>query len=421
MALALGLFIAMYVGMLAFTEWRAHIALVAAALFIVLGILPLDQVIGSVEWNVILMIGGTMGTVYFFVESKMPARMADALLERTPNVKWAIIALALFAGFISAFMDNVATVLMIAPVAMAIAEKQKINPVTMLVAISISSNLQGAATLVGDTTSILMGGYAGMDFLDFFWFQGRAGMFWVVEVSAVVSALVLAFMLRKENQPIVASGKTEVTDYFPTAMLLLTVGLLIGASFIPTKPELTNGYICVGIYLVCIVRELVQKHNQEGVAASLKELDFKTLLLLVGIFIVIGGITAAGVIDAIAQLFVDICGSDLFMTYTVIVWFSVAVSAIIDNIPFVATMLPVVAGMAQIMGIEPYILYFGLLSGATLGGNITPIGASANITTLGILEKAGFPVKAKDFMKISVPFTLSAVVTGYVLIWLIWS
>ncbi len=421
MELALILFAVTYVCMMLFTQYRSYIAIISAGVFISLGIIPLSQIAGAVEWNVILMIGGTMGTMFFFVESKMPALMADGILSRTPNVKWAIIALSLFSGLISAFMDNVATVLMLAPVALAIAKKQNVNPVSMLVAISISSNLQGAATLVGDTTSILMGGYAGMDFLDFFFFRGRIGIFWVVEASAVVSIFVLAFLFRKNRQLIVSREKTKVTDFFPTYMLLLTVGLLIFASFFPNKPELTNGYICVGIFLVCVIRELIFKRNLKGIAGAFREIDYKTLFLLVGLFIIIGGIKNAGVIDAIAQLFVKICGNNLFLTYTTVVWFSVAISSFIDNIPYVATMLPVVTGMASLMNIEPFILYFGLLSGATLGGNITPIGASANIAALGILEKNGYFVKPGQFMKISVPFTLAAVFTGYILIWIIWA
>jgi Na+/H+ antiporter NhaD/arsenite permease-like protein len=106
--------------------------------------------------------------------------------------------------------------------------------------------------------------------------------------------------------------------------------------------------------------------------------------------------------------------------YTVIVFASVLISAVVDNIPYVLTMLPVVTGVASAMGVEPYVLYFGLLVGATLGGNITPIGASANITGIGILRKEGHEVRAKDFMKISVPFTLTAVLSGYLFIWIFW-
>ena len=106
--------------------------------------------------------------------------------------------------------------------------------------------------------------------------------------------------------------------------------------------------------------------------------------------------------------------------YTLIVWASVLFSAFIDNIPYVATMLPVTGKIAALMGVDPTLLYFGLLAGATLGGNLTPIGASANITGLGILKKEGYEVSAKEFMKISVPFTLAAVLSGYILVWIIW-
>lgn len=139
-----------------------------------------------------------------------------------------------------------------------------------------------------------------------------------------------------------------------------------------------------------------------------------------GLFVVIGGISEVGVINDISKIFSRFGKGNLFLIYTIIVWFSVFISAFIDNIPYTATMLPVVSKIAQEMGIQPYLLYFGLLVGATLGGNITPIGASAIITGLGILRKEGYEVKAKDFMKLSIPFTLTAVITGYILTWIIW-
>jgi Na+/H+ antiporter NhaD/arsenite permease-like protein len=142
--------------------------------------------------------------------------------------------------------------------------------------------------------------------------------------------------------------------------------------------------------------------------------------LLSGLFIVIAGITEAGVVNEISKLFVRISGGNLLAIYSLLVWASVIFSAFIDNIPYVATMLPVTAGIAKLMGVDPTILYFGLLCGATLGGNLTPIGASANITALGILRKNGFEASTWDFMKISIPFTLTAVISGYLLVWLIW-
>ena len=420
MTLALIIFLCTYVLLLALPKYRAYVSLTAAALFVILGILPASEIFASVNWNVILMIGGTMGTTFFFTESKMPALLADIIIKRTPNVKVAIIALSLFAGIISAFVDNVATVLMVAPVALTISRKLKISPVPSVIAIAISSNLQGAATLVGDTTSILLGTYAGMDFLDFFFYKGNPGLFWVVEISAIFATLVLLWVFRKEKQAICMECDSTVEDYFPTAMLVGTILLLILASFLPHKPEVTNGLICMSLFLVCLIRELLFKKHQRLALDAVKSIDFFTLALLAGLFIVIAGISRAGVVDAIAQLFVRISGSNIFVMYTLIVWASVLFSAFIDNIPYVAAMLPVVTGIANLLGVEPTLLYFGLLSGATLGGNLTPIGASANIAGLGILRKEGHNVSVGQFMRISVPFTLTAVVCGYLLIWLIW-
>ena len=219
MTYAIILFAVTYVLMLAFGKYRAYIALGSAAIFIVSGMLPVDQIFGAIDFNVLMMIAGTMGLVQLFIDSKMPSLLADMVMEKVPNVQMAAVALALFAGIISAFVDNVATVLMVAPIALEICKKLKTNPVPFIIAIAVSSNLQGAATL----------------------------------------------------------------------------------------------------------------------------------------------------------------------------------------------------------GIEPTLLYFGLLTGATLGGNCTPIGASANIAGIGILRKAGYEVKTKDFTRIGIPFTLAAVIPAYIYFWLLYA
>ncbi len=421
MTLALVIFLCTYVLLLVLPRFRAYIALASAAAFVVLGILPLSDVPAAIDWNVLLMIAGTMGLVSLFIESRMPSLMADVLISRVPNEKWAVVALALFAGIVSAFVDNVATVLMVAPVALNIAKKLNISPVPSIICIAISSNLQGAATLVGDTTSILLGGYAGMDFLDFFWFHGRPGMFFVVEAGALVSMFVLLYIFRKDNAPITCTERTAVTDYVPSILLGGAVVLLICASFLPDKPAITNGLICTGLFLVGLIRAAIKGKSFSAFSRHLGEIDFFTLLLLGGLFVVIGGITEAGVVDKVAEIFVSISGDNIFLIYTLIVWASVLLSAFIDNIPYVATMLPVVSGIAGLLGVDPHLLYFGLLTGATLGGNLTPIGASANITALGILRRDGHKVSTREFMRYGVPFTLSAVATGYLLIWLIWA
>ena len=420
MVLALVLFIIMYVLLLLFPRYRPWIALGTALVFVILQIMPLQEILGSINFNVLMMIAGTMGIVSLFIESGMPSLMADIIVDKMPNVKWTIVALALFAGIVSAFVDNVATVLMIAPVAIAIARKFEISPIAMVIAISVSSNLQGAATLVGDTTAILLGGYADMTFMDFFVFHGKAGIFWAVELGALLTAGVLLILFRKETQPTVGKDRTVVKDYVPTILLAGTVVLLIIASFIPNTPEYINGYICMTLLIIGLIWNVIKKRSLLGITKPVSEIDYETLLLLTGLFIVIGGITQAGVIDEIAKLFLKIGSGNLFVIYMLIVWVSVALSAFVDNIPYVATMLPVVQGIAAGMGVEPYVLYFGLLIGATLGGNLTPVGASANITAIGMLQREGYIVKTRDFMRIGIPFSLVAVLSGSIFVWLVW-
>lgn len=449
---ALILFAATYILMMAFQKIRPYVAIGSALIFIALGTIAsaspdlfgsgffnvgestysygVAQALGEIDWNVLMMIAGTMGTVYLFIESKMPQLMSDILISKMPNVKWAIVCLSLFAGIVSAFVDNVATVLMIAPVALAFCKKVNISPVPSIICIAVSSNLQGAATLVGDTTSILLAKSANLDFSDFFVDSGKPGMFWVVEAGAIVSALIILFMFRKDNAKIEFNARTKVEDKFPTFLLVGTIVLLIAASFIPYKdgaaegqfykPDITNGLICIGFFIIGIIREVFFNKNYKIVKDTFKEIDYYTIALLTGLFIVIGGIKSAGVIDVIGNGIAKLGSGSEFIIYTIIVWISVILSAFIDNIPYTATMLTIVPVIAADMDMEPKLLYYGLLCGATLGGNLTPIGASANIAGIGILKKEGYEVKATTFMKYGVPFTLAAVLTGYILIWFIW-
>ena len=421
---AIILFAATYVLMLTFSKYRPYIALVSGVIFIATGMLPLNQIIASLDFNVLLMIAGTMGLVALFIESRMPELLADLIMEKVPNVQWAAVSLGLFAGVISAFVDNVATVLMIAPVALEICKKLKTNPVPFIIGIAVSSNLQGAATLVGDTTAIMLGSALDMSFMDFFWYQGKPSIFFAVELGAVLSAVILYVIFRKEKSPIPRSGhRTEVSDYVPTILLCGAILLLICASFAPDSwnlPAEINGIICCCLLVIGLAYNFMRKKNTSAIIEPLKSIDFETLGLLVGLFLMIGGISHEGVIDALAGLLAKLGGGNVFLMYTIIVWASVLISAFIDNIPYVATMIPVLAGLAAQMGVDPTPLYFGLLSGATLGGNITPIGASANITGIGILRREGYEVKNSDFFKIGIPFTLAAIVPAYIYIWLVY-
>lgn len=418
-----------YVLMIALPKVRHWVAAASAVFFLLWGGVSADGGVlaalkdagGAINWNVLMMLFGTMGTVYFFIESKMPDVMAEKLLRAAPNTMWVVVLLSLFSGFISAFMDNVATVLMIAPIGLAVAKQLKISPVDMLICISVSSNLQGAATLVGDTTSIMLGGYADMNFLDFFVFHGKMSIFWAVELGALATVPVIMFIFRKQRQKVDIAVSSKVEDVVPSILLTLNIVLLIVASFLPNMPETINGIICLAIFAVTALYSFIRNKGFSKVAASFRDIDYRTLLLLASLFIIIKGVEKAGVLDLLAEKMVSLGGGNLFVIYTIIVWISVLLSAFIDNIPYVATMLPVVQSIALSMGVAPYVLYFGLLTGATLGGNITPIGASANIAAIGILRKNGYEVQNKQFFRIGLPFTLVAVLTGYLYIWFVWA
>ena len=420
MILALILFIITYLLMMIFSTKREIIVIISSILFTLLGIINFKEAITAINYDALLIIIGTMGIVGFFIESKMPCLMADYLLTKVTDTKWAIVVLAMLAGIVSAFVDNVATVLMVAPIGLAICKKLNISPVNALIAISVSSNLQGAATLIGDTTSIILGSYANMNFVKFFFVEGKPSIFFAVELGAIVTIPVMLFLFRKYKTKIPKGEITKISDYFPTILIILNIVLLIINSFLPTNSIITNGVICIALYIIGIIYYIIRKRNFKIIKNALKARDLKTIIMLAGIFVVIAGITKAGLIQQLSNIFIKIGKNNIFIIYTVITFGSVFLSSFIDNIPYVATMLPVVSQIATTANAPIYLLYFGLLSGATLGGNLTPIGASANITTIAILKKEGYNVKLKDYFKIGIPFTLAAVITGYLYIWFVW-
>ncbi len=418
---AIIIFILMYVLMIFLpAKLRAVIACISAGIFIITGILPFNEFWKVIDWNILLMIFGTVIIVDYFIQSKMPNLIADHILNLAPNIMWVTIYMSLFSGIISAFIDNVATVYMVAPVALAICKKLNISPVPMVVSIAVSSNLQGAATLVGDTTSIMLGSVAKMDFMDFFIFQKKAGIFFAVELGALVTVPIMMYLFRNDKEKVSSNEKTVVKDFIPTVAMVGHIVFLIAASFIKEKPEITNGIICLIWGIVCVIWEYIATKNSDIMIENIKNVDYATMFLLAGLFMVIGGIQRQGIIADLANIIVKFGGNNIFLLYTIIVFGSVFISVFVDNIPYVATMLPVITSITSQMQIEPYLLYYGLLIGATLGGNITPIGASANIAGIGLLRKNGYEVSFPQFMKIGVPFTFAAVLAGYLFIWFVW-
>ena len=421
MVIALSLFLATYVALLIFSNFKAYIAIAMAGVFLLLGFTELSNVFSSaMNWNVFMIIAGTMIVVSEFIESGMPALLADWMMSKVSSTKWAIILLAAFAGIVSAFVDNVATVLIVAPIALDIAKKTKMSPVPLVIAVSVFANIEGFATLVGDTTSVMLAGpqFGDMNFFDFFFINGTIGPFFIVQIGTIASLVMLWFILGKQQSSIEFKHQTKVEDYSPSFFLAGILILLIVASFVPNLPNEINGYITLGMALVFVIYRVIFKKQSKSILNAYQAIDFETLGLLFGLFILIMGLENQGVIAALGDWLESIGNGDPIMIYTIIVFASVLFSAFIDNIPYVATLLPVMmrVGLSLNLGIPPYLLLFGLLAGATLGGNLTPIGASANIAGIGFLKKVGFKVSFADFIKIGFPITLAALTTGYILI-----
>lgn len=425
----LALFVVTFVLIIALPKLKTFFtlgtAVISSVALIVFGQAGILGVLSGVDLNVILTLVGIMLTVYFFSESGMPAHLAEKMVSKIPDSLAAIVLLAVTSGFISAFLDNVATVLMLAPIGIAVAKKIDVSPVPVIIAIAVSSNLQGAATLVGDTTSIMLASssYADMSFSDFFFMRGRFSIFWAVEIGALLTVPILLFIFRKDKKRIrITESGAEVKTYFPTAMLLLNFVLLIVASFIPDKIEWTNGIVCVSVGVAGLVFDSV-KNRKNPFKIVLKAVDYDTVLFLVFLFITIGNVVTVGLVDDVSSVFASLGAGNVLLIYTVITVGAVLFSAIIDNIPFVATMLPVISGISATLSLSyehTLLLYFGLLCGATLGGNLTPVGASANVVGIGLLRKEGYEVKNGDFFKIGLPFTFAAVLGGYVFLYLVW-
>jgi len=416
--IALLIFLTAYVLFIFLPKDRARVAVLAALSILLTRTITLKDAFFAVNWNVMGIFVGTLIVADIFMESRVPAYIAEIIVDKARNTAWAILFICLLTGFISAFVENVATVLIIAPVALSLAKKLEISPVNMMIAIAISSNLQGTATLIGDPPSMLLGGFAKMNFMDFFFYKGRPSIFFAVQLGALTSFVVLYYVFRKHKEKMKLVSVEKVRSWIPTIILVTLIFALAISSFFDVKFSYMAGGICVlfGIFSIIWARFINRKPIREGI----KSLDWDTTFFLMSVFIIVGSITLTGWIDIISSFLSNLIGSNIFLGYIMIVFLSVFLSAFIDNVPFLAAMLPVAISMSNTLGINPSLFLFGLLIGASLGGNITPIGASANIVSMGILKKEGYDVKFGHFVKIGLPFTLVAVTFASLFVWFIW-
>jgi len=395
------------------------VAFGASILLVLTNAITFRAAFEAINWNVMGIFIGTLLVADTFMESRVPAYIAEIIVNRAKNTTWAMLAICVLTSFISAFVENVATVLIVAPIALTLSRKLKINPINIMIGIAISSNLQGTATLIGDPPSMLLGGFAKMNFMDFFVYRGRPSIFFAVELGAIASFVVLYFIFRHHKERIKLLRIEKVKSWVPTFILLFMILSLAISSFFDTGFSYMGGLICILFGMVSLFYEKFV--NRAFVLKSIKTLDWDTSLFLAGVFVIVGSLTVNGWISSFSKFLSSLVGVNILLGYIMLVFFAVLFSAFVDNVPFLAAMLPVALSMSSRLAVNPSLLLFGLLIGASVGGNITPIGASANIVACGILKKEGHVVKFKQFIKIGLPFTIVAVIAASLFVWLIWS
>jgi len=375
-----------------------------------------------INWNVLLIYLGSMVIASLFIYSKVPARIADTIISRSKSTGFAIVAILAMTGIISIFVENVATVLVMAPIALALCKKLKLNPTYFMIGLAVMSNLEGTATLVGDPPSMIFASYAGYTFNDFFIHGGRLSVFFIVQAGMLAGCLFFYFFFAKNSKDKITVDREPVVSWFPLALLLVMIFGLACISFVHTTFSYTSGLF---VFILGVIGVLwyyyYQKKSKDEVKSLIKELDWETIFFLIGIFIVIGAIQETGLLDDFARFLARMTGGSRFAGFVIILVVSIIISGFVDNVPYIIAMLPVAGGMATAMNIHPELYMFALLIGSCLGGNLTPFGASANIVSVGILKKEGYNVDFGGWLKVGVPFTLITTTAAALLLWLLWA
>ena len=373
-----------------------------------------------INWNVLMIYIGSMIIAALFIYSKVPARIADSIVEKSPGSGIAIIMILAMTGIISIFVENVATVLVMAPIALALSKKLKLNPTYFLAGLAVMSNLEGTATLVGDPPSMIFASFAGYTFNDFFFYGGRISIFFFVQ-TGLIAGCIFFYMYFRNAREKTAVDRTKVVSFVPAVLLVAMIAGLALLSFLHFDWQYGSGVYVMVLGIAGIVwYVLSQKKSGEEVRTLIKELDWETIFFLCGIFVVVGAISETGLLKEFAAFLADVTGGNKLFGFVLILLVSIFISGFVDNVPYIIVMLPVAADLALSLGIHKELYMFALLIGSCLGGNLTPFGASANVVAMGILKKEGYPLSFKGWLKIGAPFTFVTTLSAALFLWFVW-
>jgi Na+/H+ antiporter NhaD/arsenite permease-like protein len=416
---SLALFAATYTAIITERLNRAIIALIGAVLMIMSGVVTQQAALrDGVDFNTLGLLTGMMVIVAITRKCGVFQYVAVWSAKKVNADPWGILVmLALVTAVFSALLDNVTTVLLVAPVTLLITEELKVDPYPYLFTEIIASNVGGTATLIGDPPNIMIGSATGLSF--------NAFVVNLAPVAAVILAVTLVPIYLRWGRKLSASAEARARvmhfderETITDARLLkqsLSVLALVILGFILAHPlHLEPATIAMGGAAMLLLLDNFAHHAErqsEQVHKTFGEVEWVTIFFFLGLFIVVYGIESAGVLKWLANHVVELTGGNLALTAQAILWVSAIASAIVDNIPFVATMIPLIESMAPVYGgmqhIEP--LWWSLALGACLGGNGTLIGASANLIVAGMAERAGYPIRFLPFLLMAFPLMLISI------------
>ena len=391
---------------------RAVVALAGAALVMMLGIMPLDEALEHVDFNTLGVLFGMMLFVGVVKLSGLFEYLAVKCAHLAKGDPWRIMLLfVLLTALLSAFLDNVTTVPLMGPMTLNICKLLKVDPVPFFLTEIMASNIGGTATLIGDPPNIMIGSAAGYGFADFIMVDAPA----VIVILAVVCAVFYFLYGRKLSAPaseISAVLALEPADYVKDHRLLRVSVVMICLVVAGFMGHGALGWESSVVALAAAA--LILLVSRADIDTALAQVEWTTLVFFAGLFIIVGAMTATGVIDMLAAWLTGVTGGNVFLTMLVLVFGSALVSSFLDNIPFVATMIPILGSM-QATGMDVTPLWWAVSLGACLGGNGTLIGASANVVLSDISRKNGHTITFVQYLKVGFPLMLLtvAIAAGY--------
>ncbi len=397
---------------------RAIVALLGASIMIFAGILTQQTALKGIDFNTLALLIGMMSIVSISEKSGMFQYVAVWAAKKVrANPRGLLVVLALVTSFFSAFLDNVTTVLLIAPVTFQITRKLNITPYPYLVLEIFASNIGGTATLIGDPPNILIGSSLGLSFTDF-----------LFELSpiVIVTMLVLAFgfdliwgkrlVTTEANKETVMSinEKDCITDKSLLKKALTVLFFVIAGFMSAEHLHIANGTIAIaGAAVLLLLYTIGESHEEreQKVENILGSVDWTTIFFFSGLFVIVYGLEVTGVLALMGKKFVEMTEGSIEKATFLILWSSAIISSAIDNIPFVATMIPMIKSMEESMGGREAMMpvWWALSLGACFGGNGTLIGASANVIVAGMAQREGHPISFIGFLLWSIPTMLISV------------